>query len=623
MFPMKRVRAIVLSLIAFASILLAIFSLRQVINNTTAVISFYTIGPGFCLSLLIDRLSAFFVLIISVVSFCVAVYSMPYVEHMAGGMRKNIVVLFMGAFILSMIMTVLSGNSFSFIFFWEIMSFSSFFLVMSEYDKEGTRKAGLFYFVMTQLSTVLLLAAFIIMYVNSGSSDLSAISAIGQNIRVPVLLLLFTAFGIKAGVVPFHKWLPYAHSAGPSNISALMSGVMVKVAIYGIVRFILLTPQIPLYVGIIMIIAGVSSALLGVIYAMKENDLKRLLAYSSIENVGIILIGLGLYMIFTFYGVTEAATISLLAALFHALNHGIFKGLLFLTAGSVVNSTGTRNIEKMGGLIKPMPYTAFLFLVGAASISALPPFSGFASELMIFLAFFKLKMISSQFMQIFLIICLALMALTSSLSAACFVKAFGITFLAKPRTRDASEAKEVPALMLIGSSILAALCAILGVFSFRIFAYAGIILPMPDLLFWGSAMLAFALIVWLFVRLFAPYSSRVGETWGCGMASQDSTMEYTATGFSQPIARIFKPIYRTKERSEMKYHDEKNTIVSGGRAEIVLMKFFDEFIYMPIAGFVLRISNFLSRSQNLIEPDSYILYIFLTAIILLFASRWI
>jgi formate hydrogenlyase subunit 3/multisubunit Na+/H+ antiporter MnhD subunit len=620
---MKHARTIALLLIAFASLLLIFFSLEPVLTGITASIALYEIAPGFSLSLLVDRLSAFFVLIISVVSFSVAIYSIPYVEHIAGSVRKNMIIFLMGVFILSMVMTVLSGNSFSFIFFWEIMSLSSFFLIMGEYDKEEARKAGIFYFVMTQLSTLLLLAAFIIMYVGSGSSNLSAIANLGQNVGIPVFLVLFTAFCIKAGVVPFHKWLPYAHSASPSNISALMSGVMIKVAIYGIVRFVLLVPQFPQYIGIIIISAGVSSAVLGVIYALKEHDLKRLLAYHSIENIGIILIGLGLYLIFSFYGITEAANISLLASLFHTLNHGIFKSLLFLTAGSVVNSTGTRNIEKMGGLIKPMPHTAFLFLIGAASISALPPFNGFVSELMIFLAFFKFKMISSQFMQVFLVICLALLALTSSLAAACFVKAFGITFLAKPRTRNASDAKEVPALMLLGPSILAALCAILGVFSYRIFAYAGVILPIPDLFFWGSAMLIYALLVWVFVRIFAERGEREGETWGCGILSQDPSMEYTASGFSQPIVRIFKPIFMPKERTEIKYHDEKNTIVSGGKAEIVLIKFFEESIYMPVANAVLRVSNFLSAAQNVIEPDSYILYIFLAAIVLLFISRWI
>jgi hydrogenase-4 component B len=621
-FPNKKARSISLFLAALASILLIIFSRDPILKNTNIAISLYNVAPGFSLSLMVDRLSAFFVLIVSVVSLSVAIYSFPYIEHMAGSVRKNITVSLMSAFILSMVMTVLSENSFSFIFFWEIMSLSSFFLIMSEYDKEETRKAGIFYFVMTQLSTVLLFAAFIIMYVNSGSLSLAGISSLGQDLRYLAFIILFFAFGIKAGIVPFHKWLPYAHSASPSNISALMSGVMIKVAIYGMVRFVLLLPQTPLSVGILILTAGISSALLGVIYALKEHDIKRLLAYHSIENIGIILIGLGLYVIFSFYGITEVATISLLASLFHTLNHAVFKSLLFLSAGSVVNSTGTRNIEKMGGLIKPMPYTASLFLIGAASISALPPFNGFVSELMIFLAFFKFKMISNQLMQVFLIICLALFALTSSLAAACFVKAFGITFLANPRTKNASDAKEASFLMLLGPSLLALLCVILGVFSYRLFAYAGIILPIPDLLFWGCAMLAAALIIWILVRLFANNNERVGETWGCGMLSQDSTMEYTASGFSQPIVRIFKPIYRTKESSEIKYHDEQKTIVSGGKADIVLVKFFEEYLYMPVANIVMRISNLLSRAQNVIEPDSYILYIFITAIVLLLLSRW-
>jgi hydrogenase-4 component B len=621
-FPDKKARTISLCLIALASLFLLMLSLDPILHNTVASVSIYEMTPGFSVSFLVDRLSAFFVLIISIVSLSAALYSIPYIEHMQGRFRKNINVSLMSLFILSMILTVLSENSFSFIIFWEIMSLSSFFLIMSEYDKAETRKAGIFYFVMTQLSTVLLFAAFIIMYVNSGNLSLASISSLDQGLRYLVFIILFFGFGIKAGIVPFHKWLPYAHSASPSNISALMSGVMIKIAIYGMVRFVLLLPQTPLSIGILILTAGISSALLGVIYALKEHDLKRLLAYHSIENIGIILIGLGLYVIFSFYGVTEAATLSLLASLFHTLNHAIFKSLLFFSAGSVVNSTGTRNIEKMGGLIKPMPYTASLFLIGAASISALPPLNGFVSELMIFLAFFKLNMISDQFVQIFLIISLALFALTSSLAAACFVKAFGITFLANPRTKNASEAKEAPILMLIGPSLLALLCVILGVFSYRIFAYAGVILPIPDMLFWGCAMLVSALISWIFVRISANQNEKTGETWGCGLLSQDSSMEYTASGFSQPIVRIFKPIYRTRETSEIKYHDEQKTTVSGGKADIVLVKFFEEYLYMPVANLVMRASGLFSRAQNVIEPDSYILYVFITAIVLLLISRW-
>lgn len=619
----KYTRSISLSLIALASILLIVFSLDPIIHDTKIAFSLYSITPLFSLSLLVDRLSAFFVMVISIVSLPVAIYSISYIEHMAGSMRKDMSVSLMSIFILSMIMTVLSENTFCFIFFWEMMSLSSFFLIMTEYDKADTRKAGIFYFIMTQLSTVLLFAAFIIMYVRSGSSNLNAISLLDPNTRAILLLALFAAFGIKAGIVPFHKWLPYAHSASPSNISALMSGVMIKIAVYGTIRFVLMSPQIPLYIGVIIITAGVSSALLGVIYALKEHDIKRLLAYHSIENIGIILIGLGLYLIFSYYDVPTAANISLIAALFHTLNHAVFKSLLFLAAGSVVNSTGTRNIEKMGGLIKPMPRTAFLFLIGAASISALPPFNGFVSELMIFISFFQFKLISSQIMQIFLIFCLALFAITSSLAAACFVKAFGITFLANPRTKEAADAKEAPALMLLGPSLLAFLCAVLGVFSYRLFASVGTILPIPDLLFWGSAMLIAAFIIWLLVGAFANKRERTGETWGCGIMAQNSTMEYTASGFSQPIVRIFKPIYRTKEISEIKYHDEQRTIVSGGKADIVLVKFFEEYIYMPVANFVMSISNLLSRIQNVIEPDSYILYVFLTVIALLLLGRWL
>ena len=366
-----------------------------------------------------------------------------------------------------MVLVVASFSMFSFLFFWEIMALSSFLLVMVEYEKKETQKAGIFYFVMTHLSTLFLLFAFLYIYTVTGTFDMTQIRA-DPIVTSVAFAFLFLGFGIKAGIIPFHKWLPYAHPASPSNISALMSGVMIKVAIYGLVRFVLLLP-IQTWWGILILTAGTTSAVLGVIYALKEHDIKRLLAYHSIENIGIILIGIGLYVVFSVAGLQTIAFLALAGALFHTLNHAIFKSLLFMTSGSIVNVTGTRNIEEMGGLIKRMPKTAVLFLIGAVSISALPPFNGFVSELMIFQAFFQSAALANPFLELILIASLAVFALTSALAAACFVKAFGITFLALPRSEEAKEAKESPTLMIVGPAILAGLCVALGVFSLQIF----------------------------------------------------------------------------------------------------------------------------------------------------------
>jgi formate hydrogenlyase subunit 3/multisubunit Na+/H+ antiporter MnhD subunit len=370
-----------------------------------------------------------------------------------------------------MVLAVASYNMLVFVFFWEILSMSSFVFVLFEFGKPGTRKAALYYFIMTMLSTMCLLSGFYGIYASTGSFDIRPVASL-QNLTL-VFLSLFVGFSIKAGVVPFHRWLPYAHPAAPSSISAMMSGVMIKVAVYGLIRFTLTVLPKEGWWGVLILVAGTVSAILGVIYALKEHDIKRLLAYHSIENIGIILIGLGLYLIYSANGLDELAALALAAALFHTLNHALFKSLLFLTAGSVVSATGKHNIEEYGGLIKQMPYTAGLFLIGAVSISGLPPFNGFVSELMLFQAFFGSYLIQDPVLKSLLVLCLAGFALTSALAAACFVKAFGITFLAVPRSESARNAKEVGKYMIAGEIVPAVLCMALGLFSLQIFSFLG------------------------------------------------------------------------------------------------------------------------------------------------------
>lgn len=484
-----------------ASVAILAFALEIVLSNKSFSLLAYQITPLFQFSFLVDRLAAFFLVLVAVVSVAVSIYSIQYVEHFLSEAKKNLIVSFMNIFILSMLLVVASFSMFSFLFFWEIMALSSFLLVMMEFEKKETQKAGIFYFVMTHLSTLFLIFAFLFVYTITGTFDMTQIRA-DPLITSVAFVFLFLGFGIKAGIIPFHKWLPYAHPASPSNISALMSGVMIKVAIYGLVRFVLLLP-LQTWWGILILSVGTASAVLGVIYALKEHDIKRLLAYHSIENIGIILIGIGLYVIFSLAGLQPIAFLALAGALFHTLNHAIFKSLLFMTSGSIVNATGTRNIEEMGGLIKRMPKTALLFLIGAVSISALPPFNGFVSELMIFQVFFQSIALANPFLEVILITSLAVFALTSALAAACFVKAFGITFLAIPRSQEAKEAKESPKLMIIGPAILAAICVALGVFSLQLFGVLGFSFPLPNMLFIG------ALLSWfLHIHIRCPARSR-------------------------------------------------------------------------------------------------------------------
>jgi formate hydrogenlyase subunit 3/multisubunit Na+/H+ antiporter MnhD subunit len=618
----KKTRKAALGLTALAALLLLACSLMVFNANTREEIAAYKVASTLPFSFALDRLSSFFIIVISIVSFCVAVYSTEYTEHGGGNTRRNILVCLMNVFIASMVLVVASTNTFSFLFFWEVMSLSSFFLVMYEYEKKETRKAGVFYFVMTQLSTVFLMVGFFALYQVNGSYNIEAMGPAETLTTTIIFLSLLTGFSIKAGVIPFHKWLPYAHAASPSNISALMSGVMIKVAIYGLMRFVLYVLKPVDWWGILILVLGTISALYGIIYALKEHDIKRLLAYSSIENIGTILIGFGLYIIFQTRDQPTLASLAIAGSLFHILNHGVFKSLLFMVTGSIVNATHTRDLESMGGLIKKMPYTAALFLVGALSISALPPLNGFVSEYLLFMAFFGSNALTDPMLKVLLIFCLALFSLTSAFVATCFVKAYGITFLGLPRSDGAAAAKEAKKPMIAGPAILAGLCILLGIFSPWLLASAGYeTIPIPNLLFVGSFILITYALIWTAIYYSYPNKERLEETWDCGTQLTSRT-EYTATGFSQPIMRIFKATYRTQEVPTRVFHDKYNSIFKTGEAKIILLKFFEEYLYIPVAKRVMSLSNRVSRMQNW-NLDTYIAYAFIAVLAVLIYVGWL
>ncbi len=595
-------------------------SILLLLDGGEVTVFSYSFAPNLTLSLSVDRLSAFFIIVISVVALSVGIFSPGYLHHLESEKRRSVLTSATSLFVASMLLLVVSRDIFSFLFFWEAMSLSSFMLVMTNFEEREAGKAGLFYFAMTQLSTMCLMSGFLALFALTGSYLMPFAGVIDPAALRVVFVVLFVGFGIKAGVVPFHKWLPYAHPASPSNISALMSGVMIKVAIYGLIRFVSGVASPPLWWGSLILVAGTVSAVLGVVYAMKEHDVKRLLAYHSIENIGIILVAYGLSVTFSGYGLADLANLCLVAALFHTLNHALFKSLLFMTAGSVINATGVRNVEELGGLIKRMPYTAVLFLVGAVAISGLPPFNGFVSELMIFQAFLSGWRIGGPLESAVMLTCLAVFALTSALAAACFVKLFGTMFLAMPRSEEADEAHEVGLGMLVGPAVPAALCILLGVFSYQFLAPMGLSAYVPNMAVFGIVLLATGIAVFASVRLFASNETRVDETWGCGIHRQDSRMEYTPSGFSEPIMVIFKQIYRTQERLDLTYFDRNRVIMRGGLAEIRLFKLFEERLYLPVARAALRVSEVLNAAQEDIISDSYLLYIFAACLALLIAG---
>ena len=390
--------------------------------------------PFLSFAVRLDSLASLFVLTISVAGLAASIYAIGYVTEFYG--RASIAALgaLFNGFLLSMTLVVIADNGFFFLIVWELMSLLSYFLVVTEHEKAEVRYAGFFYLVMTHVGTAFIILVFLIFFQAGGSFSFEAFrhpaQPLPEGIRTLVFLMALIGFGTKAGIVPLHVWLPYAHPSAPSHISALMSGVMIKTAIYALVRvyFDFLGGQFPWWWGFIVLVIGAVSALLGVMYALMEHDLKSLLAYHSVENIGIILLGIGAGMIFQTYGLTEFAALGLLAGLYHTINHAMFKALLFLGAGSLLYATHTRNMEEYGGLLRRMPWTGAFFLIGAVSISALPPTNGFVSEWLVFQSLFLSFHLPTVLLKFMLPLAAAMLALTSVLALTCFAKAFGISF---------------------------------------------------------------------------------------------------------------------------------------------------------------------------------------------------
>lgn len=595
----------------------------------------------------VDKLSAFFILIISITGVSVSIYTIGYATEYFG--KKNIG--YLGAlyniFILSMVLVVSANNAIMFLIVWELMSIISYMLVMFEHEKKETRKAGFIYIVMTHTGTGFIILSFLILAGSTGSFNFEsfrlAASTMPPYLKDLTFLFALIGFGTKAGIVPLHIWLPYAHPAAPGNVSALMSGVMIKTAIFMLIRvFFDFLGAGTVWWGILVLIVASISALIGVMYALMEHDLKRLLAYHSVENIGIILIGVGVSMIFMASGHPDLAAFGLIAGLYHTINHAVFKSLLFLGAGSIVYSTHTRNIEEYGGLIKRMPWTALFFLIGAISISALPPFNGFVSEWLTFQAQLLSINLSDNITKIIVLFSGAGLALTSALAAACFVKAFGISFLALPRSVHAEHSKEVPVPMLVGMFILSLMCIVLGVMPFYFIkiidsisaplvgvniisrinfdlsiaslspslSYSPATISTPLIALLVFVILPFPIIMYL---LWNRTPIQKYETWGCGQPVSTGRNEYTATAFSKPIRMWFTGIFRPQREIQTTYSDSsfiKEKVIFGSEIEPI----FEKYFYDPVAKVVIILSRFMRIIQTG-YIQTYLLYIFITLVI--------
>ena len=600
----------------------------------------------------LDPLASFFLLTISLVSLAASIYALGYVTEFYGRVSISLLGSLFNGFLLSMTLVVIADDGFFFLIVWELMSLFSYFLVVTEHEKSHVRYAGLFYLIMTHVGTAFILLTFLLFFQGSGSFSFDAFRQPDQplpdGMRTMAFLLALIGFGTKAGIVPLHVWLPYAHPAAPSHVSALMSGVMIKTAIYALVRvyFDFLGGQFPWWWGFVVLTIGAVSALLGVMYALMEHDLKSLLAYHSVENIGIILLGIGAGMIFHSYGLEELAALGLIAGLYHTINHAVFKALLFLGAGSLLYATHTGNMEEYGGLLRRMPWTGAFFLIGAVSIAALPPSNGFVSEWLVFQSLFLSYEMPSLLMKLMLPIAAAMLALTGVLALTCFAKAFGISFLALPRSSHAKRAEEVPWPMRIAMGVLAATCIALGLapmlfvpmmdrvtasmigtsIAGKMVALAGWALAPVNVEFsslsspvLGLVLAATAALGLAVVALFGgTRANRYGKTWACGL-NLTPRMEYSATGFVQPIKRVFSTIYQPTVKLETEFLEESRYFAKRQRFEFHIEPMFQKYLYDPVITFM---SGFADRLR-IVQAGSlhlYLAYMFVTLVVLLLVA---
>jgi formate hydrogenlyase subunit 3/multisubunit Na+/H+ antiporter MnhD subunit len=593
------------------------------------------IGANFRL----DALSAFFLIIVNLGGAIASLYALGYGRHETSPLR---VLPFYPVFLGAMNLVVLADDAFVFLLSWEFMSLVSWGMVVAHHRIPANVRAGYIYLVMASFGTLCLFLAFGVLAGTGGEYSFAAMRA---NPLSPALALVagtltLIGAGSKAGIVPLHVWLPLAHPAAPSHVSALLSGVMTKVGVYGFVRIVfdLIGEPTP-YSGLIVAGIGGITAALGVLYALMQHDLKRLLAYHTVENIGIIFIGLGLALAFRANGIGWAAALALAAALFHVFNHSVFKNLLFLGAGSVLVATGERDMEHLGGLIHRMPHTAFAFLIGCMAISALPPLNGFVSEWLTFQAILVSPQLPQWGLKLVIPAVGALLALSAALAAACFVKAFGVTFLGRPRSDSAQAAVEVDHEQHAAMFILVAICVLAGIFpGFVIDALAPVTralvngtMPQQAFLPWlsivpiaasrssynGLLILLFlagsATLTAMIIHRFATRATRRSAIWDCGFPLAAPSAQYTSSSFAMPIRRVFgTSVFRVREYVDM-------PPPGAMRAGHFQVRVFDPAwfgIYGPLARAVGRSGSFLNRLQFL-TIRSYLTLVFSALILLL------
>lgn len=651
----RLVTSISFSLAAVASLMAVVAGGWVVGNNTTGRMVMAIGLPDLPFHIRIDPLSGFFISLVGLLSFFVSVYSIGYVKKIAEQRPVTRLIVFYALFLSGMFLVLLADDALFFLIAWEVMAAASYFLVLFEDERVENRRAAFLYMVVAHVGAIAILLSFGVMaglvtgFEGFGGYTFDAMrqAQFPPQWATAAFLLAFFGFAAKAGVIPLHVWLPEAHPVAPSNVSALMSGVMLKTAIYGIIRVTFdLIRVFPWWWGAFVLVLGLISAVVGVLFAIMQNDLKRLLAYSSVENIGIILIGTGLAMIFTSFNLPLMASLAMIAGLYHSLNHAMFKGLLFMGAGAVLHVAHERNMEKMGGLIHALPWTSSLFLIGCISISGLPPFNGFVSEWLTFQAFLLSPSLPAPLIKLLIPMGAALLALTAALSSACFVKAFGVTFLGHWRGQHTPDVHEVNWPMRLGMLMAALSCLGLGILPTVVIDWMDTV---PQQLLgtsisssagafgWMwltpvalerasySGFLVFLIILTVIVATYILLHVRAGSIrrvplWDCGFEKVTQRMQYTSTSFAMPIRRIFGFLFNIRERVRLSPGAYHRTFPGKLYYYLRIRDRFWNWLYKPLVGSSFWISRQVGRLQQG-RIQAYLIYSFVTIIVLLMFMR--
>jgi hydrogenase-4 component B len=605
----------------------ALWALTVPAPQTFVLVSGLPFGAG---SLGIDPLSAFFLIPVFMVSGCCAIYGAGYWPvarhpHTAGRLT-----FFLGLLSASLTVLLLVRHLVLFLVVWEIMALAAFFALTTEDDKPQVRDAGILYLITAHLGVLVLFAMVSLLSGATGSYLLPAPGSLSAQggLAAGIFLTALVGFGLKAGVMPLHVWLPSAHANAPSHISALLSGVVLKMGIYGLIRILSVFSDLPSWWGCTVLVLGALSAVLGVAFAIGQHDLKRLLAYHSIENIGIIMMGLGVALLGQHYGSATLIVFGLAGALLHVLNHATFKALLFLGAGAVIQATGTREIELMGGVARRLPWSSCFFLVGAVAICGLPPLNGFVSELMVYLGFFSSIRLSHGMEGVLPALGAPVLALVGGLAVACFVKVYGVAFLGESRSPEHAGGGEAPPSMLAPMALLSLTCLLIGVapsaldlpLSNAIQAY----LPASDSrvgqlvpLGWISWLAAALVVLGLLTLLVLARRSRrlplaVSRTWGCGYLRPGPRMQYSAASFGDALVSWFQMVLRPEvEREEVSGLFPGRASSASRVPETTL-----ERVFLPMLEYLYTKSLAVRRLQHG-KLNLYIVYTFVTLMVLL------